>query len=100
MDGLIIPRGDPGGGKRQWGVEGCLETQKRAERQRVVLKENLGDLKHTPEEAIAPGERKTAAQAQHPRKQGDHNHGRETIEHFILGKGRDRKVCDRDGGLE
>lgn len=50
--------------KRQWGMEGCLVTQ-RAERQRVVLVENLGDLRHTPGEAIAPGERETAAQAHH-----------------------------------
>lgn len=39
---MEIPRGDSWGGKRQWGAQGYLETQKRAERQRVVLKENLG----------------------------------------------------------
>lgn len=86
--------------KRQRAVDGYLETQKRAERQRVVLAVNLGDLRHTPGEAIVPGERKTAAQAQHPIKWADHNQGRETIKHFSLGKGRNGKVSDRVCGLE
>lgn len=100
MDELIT-YGNPHG--RLNGREGCLETQKRAERQRAVLEENVGELRHTPEEAIAPGKRKNSSTSpgqDHPRKQGDHNHRSQTIEHFGLGKGRDRKVYDREGGRE
>lgn len=98
---MEIPRGDPGVVKAS--TEGRLETRNRHERQRAVLEENLGDLyslRHNPEEATTPGDRKTAGQAQNPTKPGDCHQGREIREHFSLGKGREGKVYDKEGGLE
>lgn len=97
---MEIPRGDPGVVKAR--TEGRLETRNKHERQRAVCTgrefggSTLSDIPL--KKPLPPGDRKTAGQAQNPTKPGDCHRGREIREHFSLGKGREGKVYDKEGG--
>lgn len=96
---MEIPRGAPGAGKRQPSTEGCLNTEEGWEA-KVCTGGQFGGPQTYPWGSHCPRKEKNSGTSPAPHKVRWSQPRERNHRAFKLGKGRDRKVCDKVGGLE